>query len=370
MPISILMKPSSGQCNMHCDYCFYCDEMQNREQASYGFMSEDTLRSILKKVLLSGTDSVSVAFQGGEPTLRGLHFFRAAVNYEKKYNHRKIPVHNAFQTNGYLLNEEWCRFFHDNHFLVGVSVDGTEFTHDRFRHGPGSSPTHAHILKNIELLEQYHVDYNILTVVNHVTAAHIEEIYAFYKEKGWIYQQYIPCLSGFGQEDQTEPWTLTSDDYSAFMIRLFNLWYADWQNGIFISNRTFENYLSILLGIPPEACDQRGICGIQYVAEADGSCYPCDFYMLDEMCLGNFNSTTLKEMDQKRNMIGFIERSMQVAEKCRACRWRTLCRNGCQRMRILDKDELYRNQFCSAYTAFFEACAPRLQEIALSMRRR
>ena len=129
-PISVLMKPSSGMCNMKCDYCFYCDETQKRIQESYGFMSEQTLKNVIRKTMLRAEGAVSYAFQGGEPTLRGIDFFEKVVEFEKQYNKHGIRVNNALQTNGYLINEAWCEFFQKNHFLIGLSVDGTKEIHD------------------------------------------------------------------------------------------------------------------------------------------------------------------------------------------------------------------------------------------------
>ena len=133
--LSVMLKPASGQCNMHCDYCFYCDEMEQRTQASYGFMSEETLQNVIRKTMLNADREISFSYQGGEPTLRGLAFFEKAVGLQEKYNRKGIRVHNALQTNGYALNEKWCQFFAEHQFLVGLSVDGVQETHDAYRHG-------------------------------------------------------------------------------------------------------------------------------------------------------------------------------------------------------------------------------------------
>lgn len=150
---SVLMKPSSGMCNMRCDYCFYCDEMQKREQESYGFMSEETLKNVIRRTMVHAQRQVNYAYQGGEPALRGLDFFRKAVEFQNKYNRRGIQVHNAFQTNGSLLDEEWCRFLAENHFLVGLSVDGTKETHDACRHDKKGNGTYDVVIKAAELME-------------------------------------------------------------------------------------------------------------------------------------------------------------------------------------------------------------------------
>ena len=179
-PISVLMKPSSGMCNMKCDYCFYCDETKKRTQQSFGFMKEETLKNIIRRTMLRAQGGISYAYQGGEPTLRGIDFFKKAVEYQKQYNKHGIQVQNAFQTNGYLLDEEWCRFLKENHFLVGVSLDGIQEIHDAYRHGKDGGPTYERVVRATKLLDEYGVDYNILTVVNRRVAGRIEEIYENY----------------------------------------------------------------------------------------------------------------------------------------------------------------------------------------------
>jgi uncharacterized protein len=363
--ISVLMKPSSGLCNMFCDYCFYCDEMKNREQKSYGFMSEETLRNIIRKTILKAEGSISYAYQGGEPTLSGLEFFEKAIFYQKKYNKNHIRVDNALQTNGYALDEAWCRFLKENHFLVGVSVDGTKEIHDSYRHDKRGNGTYDKVLQGVGLLDQYQVDYNILTVVNRKVAAAVVEIYGRYRERGWKYQQYIPCLEPLGEEKSQKDYALTPEEYGNFLSQLFDLWYRDLQKGQQPYIRQFENYIAMLVGYPPEACDQRGVCGIQYVVEADGGVYPCDFYMLDEYRLGNFNEKQLEFLDEQRRSLGFIERSMKINMECKACPYYGICRGGCQRNRDLDDQTgLYRNYLCEGYRSFFASCYDRMEEVA------
>lgn len=364
--VSVLMKPSSGMCNMECAYCFYCDEMQKRKQESYGFMSEETLKNTIRKTLLPTEKAVCYAYQGGEPTLRGIDFFRKAVAFQKQYNKNHAVVQNAFQTNGYALNEEWCHFFKENNFLVGVSLDGIAQVHDQYRRDKAGNATFSRIEYGIHLLEKYQVDFNILTVVTKDTVEHIEEIYAYYRKKNWNYQQYIACLDPIGEKRGLRRYALTPEVYGEFLIRLFDLWYRDWEKGAAPYIRQFENYVGILAGYCPEACDQRGSCGIQNVVEADGSVYPCDFYMMDEYRLGNFSTDRLEQMDQKRKEIQFVERSLLLEEKCRECRYFYLCRGGCQRHREHQEGTAeYQNYFCKGFRMFFEVCEERLKTVAL-----
>lgn len=354
-PISVLMKPASGLCNMRCEYCFYCDEMSKRSVESFGFMSEDTLKNVIRKTMLRAEGFVSYAYQGGEPTLRGIDFFQKAAAYQRQYNKHGINVHNALQTNGYLIDEEWCLFLKENEFLVGLSVDGTAKYHDALRHTKAGENTFEQVCRAARLFDRYHVEYNILTVVTPQIAGNIEEIYREYGKRGWNYQQYIPCLDPLGEGRGKMEYSLKPKEYGSFLDRLFGLWYRDYQKGSQPYIRQFENYAGLIRGYPAEACDQRGICGIHNVVEADGSVYPCDFYMLDEYLLGNFNTDRLEHIDARRREIGFIERSRRLVPKCRECKYYSLCRGGCQRHREYDAGTgMYENYFCEAFGIFFD----------------
>ena len=364
-PISVLIKPASGICNMKCDYCFYCDEAKKRITKSYGFMTERTLKNVIRKTMLHADGMISYVFQGGEPTLRGLEFFEKVIEYQKQYNKNRVYVSNAIQTNGYALNEEWAKFFKENHFLVGFSLDGTKENHDLYRHNTEGEGTYDRILKSINLMDAYGVDYNILTVATKDTAEHISEIYKEYQTRGWDYQQYIACLDPLGEERGKNPYALTPVQYGSFLIELFQLWYEDWKKKKQPYIRQFDNYIGILMGYQPESCDQRGSCGIQTVVEADGSVYPCDFYMLDEYYLGNLNEHRIEDIERMRKEIEFIERSEKVSEECRKCQYYRICRGGCQRNRERNSySGEYENYFCSGYKMFFDACLEQLKEIA------
>lgn len=366
--ISVLMKPSSGMCNMNCDYCFYCDEAAKRQQESYGFMSEATLKNVIRKTMTKADGAISYAYQGGEPTLRGLDFFKQALAYQRQYNRRGLQVANALQTNGYAIDGEWCRFFADNHFLIGVSLDGTKAIHDAHRHAHDGG-SWERVMHSIALMEEHGVAYNILTVVNRDVARSAAEIYEFYRRQGFAYQQYIPCLDPLGEPRGKNGYALRPEEYGRFLITLFFLWHEDWTKGRQPYIRQFDNYIGILAGYPPEACDMRGCCGIQTVVEADGSAYPCDFYMLDEYRLGNFNENRLDDMDRRRKEIGFVERSAKLDASCRSCPYHFICRGGCFRNRdYLETSDTYRNYFCESYRMFFDACLDSMRQIADTLR--
>ena len=186
-----------------------------------------------------------------------------------------------------------------------------------------------------------------------------------YKKNGWDYQQYIACLDPSDEEPGKQEYSLTPEAYGTFLTELFRLWEKDWRKGKAPYIRQFENYIGILMGIPPESCEQRGTCSVQCVAEADGRAYPCDFYAMDGYCLGNYNDNSIGEFFESETAKHFVEESLKHDKACRECCWFHLCRNGCRRHRMQDEETgLYRNHFCAGYQMFFEKCAPRMKEIA------
>ena len=363
--LSLLIKPASGNCNMRCRYCFYADELDNREIRSYGKMSVDTMHTIVEKAMEYGDYECTIAFQGGEPTLAGLDFYRDLVAYVTAHeNPKKLKIHYALQTNGYLINEEWAAFLGENHFLVGVSLDGLKEIHDRYRLDAAGKGTYQRVISAIRLLEKHQVEYNILTVVTAATARNGQKIYNYFKKNHFGYQQYIECLDPIGEEPGQHEYSLTPEKYGEFLKSMFDAWYLDMRSGTYVYNRYFENLMMIMAGQQPESCNMRGVCGKQWVFEADGSVYPCDFYALDQWCLGNIQENSFEEMDEKRDELGFIQWSMRQQEDCQKCRWFGLCRNGCRRNREpVTAENTNRNYFCKSYQMFFEYAYPRLEEV-------
>ena len=192
--LHVMIKPASGLCNMRCKYCFYADEMEKRNQASYGIMSAQTLEHVVQAVFDFAEEQCTIAFQGGEPTLAGLDYYRQCLKLEKKYNTKHIKVSYALQTNGYALDDQWYSFFAQNHFLIGLSLDGIKATHDAYRKDLQGQDTYFHVLEKAQGLKDAGVQFNILTVVNGRTAPRIRKIYETYKKLGFFWQQYIACL--------------------------------------------------------------------------------------------------------------------------------------------------------------------------------
>ncbi len=365
--IYILVKPASGLCNMRCRYCFYADEMEHREQASYGIMQEKVMEQVVKKALAFASGRCTFAFQGGEPSLAGLPFYRKWVEYEKEYNINRVEISHAIQTNGYLINEEWCHFFAENRFLAGLSIDGLKSIHDAYRKGAKGEDTYLKAIDAAKRMQEAKVDFNVLTVVNRRTAPKIGRIYEAYRKQGFCWQQYIACLDPmFGQAGNME-YSLTPEMYGEFLVELFGLWEMDFWKGRQPYIRQFENYIGILLGAAPESCEQRGICSYQNVVEADGSVYPCDFYVLDAYRIGNLLEDDFYDIARKRKGTGFVESSYNHMESCTNCKYHFICRGGCRRHREPFGKEEGENYFCKSYRMFFDACLHRMEKIAVAL---
>lgn len=366
-PINVLIKPASGSCNMRCRYCFYTDEINNRQVKSYGIMSLNTLELLIEKILTFADKECTIAFQGGEPTLAGLDFFEQLILLQERYNTKKVKINNAIQTNGYVIDSKWAKFLAKHNFLVGLSLDGMKEIHDRERIDFAGEGTYKSVMRTIQLFQSHKVEFNILTVVTAHTAKSIKKIYGFFERNGLTYQQYIPCLDAIGQERGIHDYSLTPRLYAKFLKDLFDLWYIDVMKGKVVYNRYFENLLQIISGQRPESCGMMGVCSRQIIIEADGSVYPCDFYALDQWRLGNLITDSFEQLEIVREELGFIQQSYQIHEDCKQCKWLNLCRGGCKRDRepIID-GILSKNYFCQAYEEFFEYAYPRLEHIVKS----
>lgn len=358
--VNFLIKPASGRCNMRCRYCFYEDEKKKRSTPDYGVMREETLEAVVRAAFGGASRSCSLMFQGGEPTLAGLPFFEKAVQFAGQYNTKRIPVHYGIQTNGYVLDGQWARFFAANRFLTGLSLDGTKALHDRYRIDAKGEGTYRRVMRSAQLLNASGAEFNILTVVTAQAAKNAGQIYGFFKRSGLTYQQYIPCLDPLESAHGAQEYSLTPELYARFLKNLFDVWYQDIRRGEQIYIRYFENLAAILQGQPPETCGMQGRCSNQLVVEADGSVYPCDFYVLDGYRLGNIHTDSLQDLlDAGRP---FVEKSLQATDACGQCRWHPLCRGGCRRDRpVLPDGTLGLNIYCGAYQGFFSYAVPRLQ---------
>lgn len=359
--INFLIKPASSNCNMQCTYCFYRLEAENRSTASHGMMSEDTLELIVKKGLKYADGICSFAFQGGEPTLVGLPFFYKLIYFERKYNRKNIKIKNSIQTNGILINETWCRFLHENNFLVGLSIDGPKDIHNLHRVDTGGNGTHNRVMKAAALFNRYQVEYNILSVVTAASSNSADKIYNFYKKNGFHYLQFINCLDPADKPQGRFPYSLGPENLEIFLKRLFDRWYEDFIHSDYVSIRYFDNLVYMLKGHRPEACNMSGVCQSSCVVEADGSVYPCDFYALDQWKLGNIKNDSIGDMLTGEASKRFIETSLNKQDSCKRCKWYQLCRGGCRReCEPLRENNERVNYYCSAYKHFFDYAYDRL----------
>ena len=254
---------------------------------------------------------------------------------------------------------------------MGVSLDGPKEIHDRYRLDRNGKGTFQRVMNSIRLLEKHGVDYNILTVVSAANARRGQQLYQFFKKQDFRYQQYIECLEPIGESPGGQEYSLTPERYEIFLKAVFDAWYQDMKAGRYVYNRYFENLMMILTGQQPESCSLHGACAPQWVIEADGSVYPCDFYALDEWRLGSILENSFEEMEEVRRASGFVEWSRRLPEECRACRWLPLCRGGCRRNREpVTADQTGKNIFCESYRNFLVYAYPRLTEICRMLMRR
>lgn len=366
MHVNLLVKPASSLCNMRCRYCFYEDEAANRTEASLGVMSRDTAALLIRQALdAAGWDgSVSFAFQGGEPTVAGLDFFRDFTAMVEAQNTARLPVAYALQTNGLALDAEWAEFLARRRFLTGISVDGDKDLHDAFRIDSAGKGTWTRVQKNLRLLQKAGVECNLLCVVTRRCAKSAVRTYHALQKTGVRYLQFIPCLDPLGEPRGRRPWSLTPEDYGTFLCSLFDEWYRDWAAGRYTSVRLFDDYVHLAMGLPAGTCATSGSCGAYFVIEADGSVYPCDFYVLDGWKLGALGETPLAAMGQGPLARQFLQEGLEHPAPCAACPWQDLCFGGCKRDWTADADGRKQNYYCPAFRRFFDHAAPRLAQIA------
>ncbi|MCL2194378.1 MAG: anaerobic sulfatase maturase [Oscillospiraceae bacterium] len=350
-PLSMLIKPVSGHCDLRCRYCFY-------QEKNSGIMTTTTLETIVKKTLAFADGSCTFLFQGGEPTLAGLPFFEQLVAYQNQHNTKRVVISNAMQTNGMHIDARWASFLAEHDFLVGLSLDGPQALHDKNRDG-----SFHRVMQTVQLFQQARVQFNILCVVSRANAAQGKQIYRFFKENRLHHLQFIPCLDPLHARRASQPWSLTPQGYLQFMKTIFDLWAHDMHTGNAPNIRYFDNLLRMVTGHEPEACGMSGVCGCQFVTEADGSVYPCDFYVDDEWKIGNILEHDFAQMRFSPTCTRFIAQSLQRHAQCASCRWFALCRGGCKR----DRDTLGKNVYCESHQAFFAHALPQLQ--GLSRRR-
>jgi uncharacterized protein len=398
---SILIKPASANCNMDCGYCFYKVLSSNRKEYSLGFMTEETLDALTREAVAYADGTLTFAFQGGEPTLCGLDFFKNAVALQQKYQSKKpeLRMENTIQTNGTTLDEAWCRFFHEHNFLVGLSLDGPKKIHDSARVMGDGAPSFDRVMRAASLMKQYQVDFNILTVVTEELAQHASAVYRFYKRNQYPFVQLIPCMdeptrweaaeiwpdlsgqSGCPHKAVQEscgnagnPYAVKPESYGRFLCEFFDLWYEDFvlwlrqgRQGYVMDVRTFSNLAQMAAGYPPEECGMNGFCSCYFAVEGDGSIFPCDFYCTDEWKLGNAGTPFARMLSTEKAAAFLRQGHLSEDAPCHKCPYIPLCRGGCRRWREAS-DSGKENYLCAGFQMFFAHTWERLHLLGSTIR--
>ena len=332
--LSLMLKPASSACNLKCRYCFYTDEASAREVRNFGIMTEDTVNAVLGNVFccLESGDEFTFIFQGGEPAVAGLEWFTMFIGAVNRLCPKGVKVFYCFQTNGTFIDDEWCKFFKANNFLVGVSLDIYKELHDMSRvdaHGDG---TYAKVFRAIKTLEKFNIEYNILSVVTEAASKHPDTVWNSIITHNFRYIQFSPCLGGMkdGGAEKGGGLAVSPKSMCNFYSAVFNSWLKEFQRGNYISVKLFDDLACLLANKGCNACGLHGGCGRQIVIESDGGAYPCDFYMTDEYRIGSLKNSRYIDLlfcDKAEKF-----RRGQPPEQCRDCRYGCFCGGGCKRM--------------------------------------
>lgn len=383
-PFHLMAKPTSYQCNLDCDYCFYLEKErffttknQNRGKEKITHMSDEVLRNYVKSYI-AGQDApvVEFAWQGGEPTLAGLDYFKKAIEYQKKYANDK-EIYNCLQTNGVLLNDEWARFLKEHDFLVGLSIDGPEELHDHYRPLKGDKPSFQKVMKAVEVLKKHDVKFNTLTVVNDVNVEHPVKVYNFLKSIGSQFHQYIPIVEQLEvdttdpqlifpksrTEKKLTPFSVDGSKYGEFMVGIFNEWVKQDVGRVFV--QLFDNALAAWAGEEPNVCVYRKECGDAMVIERNGDIYSCDHYVYPEYKLGNVMDGKIHKVVTNKLQTKFGKDKANVGMHCESCAYRHACNGGCPKHRIHENDDgTLQNHLCPGYKKIFSHMDPYMKFMA------
>jgi uncharacterized protein len=355
-----MAKPRGAICNLDCEYCFYLRK-EDLYQGSSFRMSDQTLESYVRQYIAAQrAPEVNFAWQGGEPTLMGLDFFRKAVAYQQKYARPGMRIENALQTNGTLLDDEWCRFFDENRFLIGISLDGPREAHDFYRKDKGGAPTFDRVLHAIQLLKKHQVDFNILTCVSAANGEQPLEVYHFLRDEiGAEHIQFIPIVerenaTGFQEGTALTPRSITGEQYGRFLISIFNEWMRRDVGKVFV--QMFDTTLGHWLGAPGGLCVFQETCGLALAMEHNGDVYSCDHFVEPRHRLGNLLETPLTELvgSVQQKQFGLDKRE-SLPHYCRECPVLFACHGGCpkDRTELTPDGEPGLNHLCSGFKAFF-----------------
>jgi len=369
-PFNLMVFPNGPLCNLNCEYCYYLDKIHLYPDTKDFRMEEALLEEFTKQyVEAQPGPAITFGWQGGEPTLRGLDFFRKAVRLQKEYVPDEWQCHNSFQTNGVLLDDEWCEFLKENDFLVGISVDGPASLHDVYRKDKKGRPSHERVMRGLHLLQQHGVEFNVLCVVNDVNARRPLDVYRFFKDEGVQHVQFIPIVEHLGG-GKVSTRSVSPADYGQFLITVFDEWVCNDLGDIFI--QTFEECVAAWMGLRNNLCVFSETCGLAVVMEHNGDVYSCDHFVFPEYLLGNIKETHLLDLVSSRQQQEFgLSKRDFLPEVCRRCEFRFICSGGCLRERIVETPEGRKlNYLCAGYKQFFGYVDRYMKEIAKGINNR
>jgi uncharacterized protein len=330
-PFSLLIKPASADCNLHCDYCFYLDKGRLYPNDQRKRMNNGLLEHVIRSYLATDQPIYSFSWQGGEPTLMGLDFFKQAVEYQLRFRQDGARVTNGLQTNGTLLTAEWAKFLVRHQFLVGVSLDGSESIHNRYRTTASGMGSYASVIEGIELLQSNNVEFNILTLVSQANADKPLEVYKFLRDELHChYHQYIECVE-FDSSGGLTDYSITGPQWAAFLCAIFDEWVRHDTNRV--SVRLFDSIITTMLSQTPTMCTFGRDCRHYLVVEHNGDVYPCDFYVEEAMKLGNVMLDDWSTLLSTKCYADFGQRKQLFSQTCRTCPFVKLCAGDCQKNR-------------------------------------
>ena len=362
-PFSLLIKPASADCNLNCAYCFYLDRASLYPQARKHRMTEETLEAVVENYMRTPQPQYAFAWQGGEPTLMGVNFFKRVVELQIKHGSFGASVANHLQTNGILITEEFARHLAQYHFLVGVSLDGPPALHDRFRTFSSGGGSHDQVMKGISILKNNRVNVNVLTLVSTANANSGKQVFRYLIDQGFDYHQYIPCVE-FDEAGKAQPFCITAGSWGDFLCEIFDEW-VNFDAGK-VSVRFFDSLLHHLVSGDYNLCHLGRNCCEYFVVEHNGDVYPCDFFVDSELKLGNVRQDSFMDLKKSSRYLAFGAQKSQWSQDCTDCEYLDFCSADCLKNRLNygSRTPGQKSWLCEGYKQFFSHALPRLKEMA------
>ncbi len=368
-PFSLLIKPASGDCNLACEYCFYQCKWQLYPQTARHRMALPVLEQLISSYLRTPQPQYVFGWQGGEPTLMGLDFFRQVTDLQVRHGARGVSVANGLQTNATLIDDAWAAHLAEYKFLLGVSLDGPAAMHDRYRATRGGQGSHAAVMRGIAALQKHRVEFNILVLVSQANVHRAAEVYRYLKEQGFRYHQYIPCVE-FDAAGALQPFAISGEEWGAFLSEL----YAAWQptDTRTVSIRHFDSILEFLVTGEAHVCTMNRNCCQYLVVEHNGDLYPCDFFVADALRIGNVMTTPWDAAIEAPVYQAFGARKAEWHAACEACSWLRLCAGDCLKHRWAEQQTAPRtlSHLCAGWQRFYAQAMPGFEALAAEVRRR